>query len=159
VNPTKLKIVTRKEAEVLTGKWKREHQKVVFTNGCFDLLHLGHIDYLEKSRNLGDKLIVGVNSDASINRIKGADRPIQDEYARLRLVAALDFVDAVIKFEEDTPEELIRFLMPDILVKGADYEVSNIVGADDVMKNGGNVETITLLDGYSTTNIINKIKG
>lgn len=159
MNPTKLKIVTRKEAEILLKKWKKEGQKVVFTNGCFDILHLGHIDYLEKSRNIGDKLVVGVNTDSSVSRLKGQSRPVNDEYSRSRLIAALDFVDAVVLFEEDTPQQLIADLIPDILVKGSDYDISNIVGADIVMKNGGTVETIDLVEGYSTTQLIEKIKG
>ncbi len=121
-------------------------------------MHLGHIDYLEKSRNLGDKLIVGVNSDKSVRKIKGSGRPINDENARLRTVAALGFVDAVIKFEEETPQNLIEFLLPDILVKGKDYKKSNIVGADAVLQNGGQLETIDLVEGYSTSGIINKLK-
>ena len=158
MNPSKLKIVTRKEAEVLLKKWKSEDQRVVFTNGCFDLLHLGHIDYLEKARSLGNRLIVGVNSDGSVSRIKGPKRPINSEFARMRTLASLEFVDAVIKFEEDTPKNLIEFILPDILVKGKDYEKSNIIGADAVIQNGGNVETIALVAGYSTSELISKLK-
>lgn len=158
MNPTKLKIVTDHEAQVLVAKWKRAGEKVVFTNGCFDILHLGHIDYLEKARLIGDRLIVAVNSDASVKRLKGAERPVNHEYARLRMMAALDFVDAVICFEEDTPLRVIEMLLPDILVKGNDYQVSNIVGADVVMRNGGTVETIALVDGFSTSGLIQKLK-
>ena len=158
MNPSKLKIVTRKEAEVLVRKWKQDGQRVVFTNGCFDILHLGHIDYLEKARNLGDRLIVGLNTDDSVIRLKGPGRPIQDELARARMLAALSFVDAVIKFEEDTPKELISFLVPDVLVKGGDYDMGNIVGADIVMENGGQVETIDLVEGHSTSDIIDRIQ-
>ena len=138
--------------------WKERGEKVVFTNGCFDILHLGHADYLEKSRSLGDRLIVGVNTDASVKKLKGPERPVNPEYARARLLAALEFVDAVILFDEDTPFELISHVIPDILVKGNDYTIENIVGADIVMKHGGEVRTISLVDGFSTTGIIGKIK-
>lgn len=138
--------------------WKERGEKVVFTNGCFDILHLGHADYLEKSRSLGDRLIVGVNTDASVKKLKGPERPVNPEYARARLLAALEFVDAVILFDEDTPFELISHVIPDILVKGNDYTIENIVGADIVIKHGGEVKTISLVDGFSTTGIIGKIK-
>ena len=138
--------------------WKINNQNVVFTNGCFDILHLGHIDYLEKSAALGKKLVIGVNTDASVKTLnKGKERPINDEYARMRLLAALSFVDAVILFGEPTPLEIITALKPNILVKGNDYTIENIVGADVVLKNGGEVKTIELVEGYSTTKIIDKI--
>lgn len=159
MNPTKLKIVTAKEAQTLVNKWKKERLNVVFTNGCFDILHLGHVDYLEKSRNLGDKLIVAINDDESVRRLKGENRPINDLFFRSRVLAALDFVDAVIPFKEDTPLEVIRQLLPDILVKGSDYERSNIIGADVVEQNGGSVRTIDLVEGISTSSIVEKIKG
>ncbi|MGM0579575.1 MAG: D-glycero-beta-D-manno-heptose 1-phosphate adenylyltransferase [Bacteroidota bacterium] len=139
---------------------KREEwngQKVVFTNGCFDILHLGHVDYLEKAAAKGDKLIVALNTDASVSKLKGPARPVNNQEARARIIAALTFVDAVVFFSEDTPLSLIKQLKPDVLVKGSDYKTSNIVGADVVMENGGKVETIELVEGYSTTNIINKI--
>jgi rfaE bifunctional protein nucleotidyltransferase chain/domain len=136
-------------------EWK--DQKVVFTNGCFDILHLGHVDYLEKAASKGDKLIVALNTDASVSKLKGPTRPVNNENARARIIAALAFVDAVIFFSEDTPLSLIKQLKPDILVKGSDYKISNIVGANIVIENGGKVETIDLVEGYSTTNIINKI--
>jgi len=140
--------------------WKFNNQKVVFTNGCFDILHVGHIDYLEKSAALGKKLIIGVNTDASVKTLdKGKERPINDEYARMRVLAALSFVDAVILFSEPTPLKLIEALLPTILVKGDDYSVENIVGADVVLQHGGEVKTIELVEGYSTTTIINKILG
>ena len=154
---TKAKILDKKSAFARISFWKDSGDKVVFTNGCFDILHLGHIDYLEKARNLGDRLVVGVNSDASIRRIKGAERPIIDEDARMKVIAALEFVDMVVGFDEDTPFELIGELKPDILTKGNDYTIDNIVGADIVMKNGGSVETIPLVKGYSTSRIIGKI--
>lgn len=138
--------------------WKQAGLKVVFTNGCFDILHLGHIDYLEKARNLGDKLVVGLNSDSSVKRLKGAERPINPEYARARVLAALEFVDAVCVFEEDTPKSLIEKIFPDILTKGSDYTLENIVGADFVMGYGGEVKTIDLVEGFSTTKILDKVK-
>jgi rfaE bifunctional protein nucleotidyltransferase chain/domain len=139
-------------------KWKSDGQKVVFTNGVFDLLHLGHITYLAKAAQLGDKLIIGLNADASVKRLKGESRPVNDQNNRAALLAALFFVDAVVLFEEDTPRELITQLMPDVLVKGADYTIENIAGAKEVLANGGDVKTITLVDGYSSTSIINKIR-
>ena len=138
--------------------WKGEGKKVVFTNGVFDLLHIGHITYLAKAAELGDKLIIGLNSDASVKRIKGDDRPVNDQNSRAMLLAALFFVDAVVVFEEDTPQQLITALLPDILVKGADYAIENIVGAKEVLANGGEVKTINFVDGYSSTSIIQKIK-
>jgi len=140
------------------SSWKQDGDKVVFTNGCFDILHLGHIDYLEKASQKGDKLVIGLNSDPSVKRLKGEDRPVNNQYARARILAALGFVDAVVVFEEDTPFELISTLLPTTLVKGSDYLAENIVGADIVIDNGGSVETIDLVDGYSTTNIINKLR-
>lgn len=147
-------------SETLRSKikeWKKAG-KVVFTNGCFDILHLGHVDYLEKARNKGNKLIVGLNTDDSVKRLKGPERPVNNEYARARVLASLQFVDAVVLFNEDTPLQLIENLEPDILVKGDDYDISNIVGADFVIKNGGSVETISLVEGQSTSGIIAKIK-
>ncbi len=138
--------------------WQAEGQKVVFTNGVFDLLHIGHLTYLAKAADLGDKLIIGLNADSSVRRIKGEDRPVNDQNSRAALLAALFFVDAVTLFDEDTPHNLISALLPDILVKGADYAVENIVGAKEVIANGGEVKTITFVDGYSSTSIINKIR-
>ena len=138
---------------------KNKNKKIVFTNGCFDIVHLGHIDYLEKARNLGDKLVLGLNTDASVRRLKGTSRPVVDEYPRARMMAALSFVDAVILFDEETPKELIETICPDILVKGDDYSVSTIVGADFVIAHGGEVKTVPLVKGYSTTKMIEKIKG
>ncbi len=156
--PTETKILKLNEAITKVADWQRADQKVVFTNGCFDLVHLGHIDYLEKARALGDRLVLGLNTDASVSRLKGPGRPVVNEYARARLIAALAFVDAVILFDEPTPQALIEALKPDILVKGDDYTVENIVGADFVIKNGGTVETVALVKGYSTTALINKMK-
>jgi rfaE bifunctional protein nucleotidyltransferase chain/domain len=138
--------------------WKREGEKVVFTNGVFDLLHIGHITYMAKAADLGDKLVIGLNADSSVKRLKGNDRPVNDQNNRAALLAALFFVDAVVIFEEDTPLNLITTLMPDILVKGADYSIDNIVGAKEVMANGGEVKTIDFVEGYSSTSIIQKIR-
>ncbi|HOV10754.1 MAG TPA: D-glycero-beta-D-manno-heptose 1-phosphate adenylyltransferase [Bacteroidales bacterium] len=131
--------------------------KMVFTNGCFDIMHLGHIDYLSKAADLGDILIVGLNSDFSVKKIKGADRPIIDINSRSALLASLSFVDAVVIFDEPTPLHLIQFILPDILVKGNDYTVDKIVGAEEVINKGGEVVTIELVKGYSTTLIEKKI--
>jgi rfaE bifunctional protein nucleotidyltransferase chain/domain len=139
--------------------WKSEGKRIVFTNGVFDLLHLGHITYLAKAAELGDKLIIGLNADASVKRLKGESRPVNDQNNRAALLAALFFVDSVVLFEEDTPRELITQLLPDVLVKGADYTVENIAGAKEVLANGGEVKTISLVEGYSSTSIINKIRG
>jgi rfaE bifunctional protein nucleotidyltransferase chain/domain len=138
--------------------WQSEGKKVVFTNGVFDLLHIGHITYLAKASELGDKLVIGLNSDNSVKRIKGDDRPVNDQDSRAALLAALFFVDAIVLFEEDTPLNLITALLPDILVKGADYAVENIVGAKEVVANGGEVKTINFVEGYSSTSIIQKIR-
>jgi rfaE bifunctional protein nucleotidyltransferase chain/domain len=139
--------------------WKAEGKKVVFTNGVFDLLHIGHITYMAKAAELGDKLIIGLNADSSVKRIKGEDRPVNDQNSRALLLAALFFVDAVVVFEEDTPHNLISTLLPDILVKGADYSIENIAGGKEVIANGGEVKTIEFVEGYSSTNIIRRIKG
>jgi rfaE bifunctional protein nucleotidyltransferase chain/domain len=155
---TNRKILALNEGLKVISDWKQDRKKVVFTNGCFDILHLGHLDYLEKSRNLADKLVVGLNTDKSVSLLKGPNRPINNEFARARMLAAMSFVDLVIAFDEETPLELIKKVKPDILVKGKDYEVGNIVGAEFVIGNGGEVKTIELSEGYSTTKIINKIK-
>ncbi len=139
-------------------KWKREGKKIVFTNGCFDIIHVGHIDYLEKAKSLGDVLIVGLNSDESIKRIKGKDRPVNIQEYRKRVLEALKPVDLVIIFEEDTPERLIKEIKPDVLVKGGDWSVENIVGADFVRSYGGQVKTIDFVYDISTTKIIKKVK-
>jgi rfaE bifunctional protein nucleotidyltransferase chain/domain len=155
---TSNKIVSLNDAIELVKNWKSANNKVVFTNGCFDIVHLGHIDYLEKARNLGTKLVLGLNTDASVNRLKGPTRPVVNEYARARMMAAFEFVDAVILFDEPTPLQLIEAVKPDILVKGDDYTVETIVGSDFVIANGGEVKTISLVQGYSTTKLIEKIK-
>jgi len=133
-------------------------KKVVFTNGCFDILHYGHIAYLEKARALGDILVVGLNSDASVRRLKGKNRPVTHETDRARVLAALACVDYVVLFSQDTPLELIRALRPDILVKGGDWKIPHIVGAKDVLSDGGKVRVIPYIKHRSTTGIINKIR-
>ena len=138
--------------------WKSEGKTVVFTNGVFDLLHIGHITYMAKAAELGDKLVIGLNADSSVKRIKGEDRPVNDQNSRAALLAALFFVDAIVVFEEDTPLNLITALLPDILVKGADYSIENIVGGKEVIANGGEVKTINFVEGYSSTSIIQKIR-
>jgi len=138
--------------------WQSEGDKVVFTNGVFDLLHIGHITYMAKAADLGDRLIVGLNADSSVKRLKGESRPVNDQANRAALLAALFFVDGIVIFDEDTPLNLITALLPDILVKGADYTIDNIVGAKEVIANGGEVKTIDLVEGYSSTSIIQRIK-
>ena len=154
----KSKIMRKEEVSGLMDVWKYMGLKIVFTNGCFDIIHFGHIDYLARAASLGGKLIIGLNTDASVRRLKGASRPVQDEQSRALILASLQFVDAVILFDEETPQELISFLIPDILVKGSDYRIDQIVGADVVLNNGGKVETMDFVAGYSTSNIIEKIK-
>jgi len=136
--------------------WRFQDKKIVFTNGCFDILHLGHIELLGKARALGNILIVGMNSDESIHRIKGPHRPVNSHHARAFTLASLLYVDAVVMFEEDTPYELIKFVQPDILVKGKDYDGKDIVGSEIVKARGGEVVTIELTRGYSTTHVIEK---
>ncbi len=142
----------------LVKQWQHEGKKVVFTNGCFDLLHLGHVDYLAKAADCGNKLIIGVNTDTSISNLKGPSRPIQDQQSRLQILASLQCVDAVILFDEQTPYNLIKTLEPDVLVKGSDYEPQNIIGYDIVTAKGGKVTTIDFIPGYSTSDIERKIK-
>lgn len=154
---TENKIVSEDRFGLQIKTWQNEGFKIVFSNGCFDILHAGHVDYLEKARHFGDKLVIGLNSDASVKRIKGKGRPVVSENARAKVLAALQFVDLVTLFEEDTPLRLIEKILPDILVKGNDYRISEIIGAGTVEKNGGKVETIPLLEGFSTSDVINEI--
>lgn len=147
------------EAALLSINTARENnKKVVFTNGCFDLLHLGHLDYLAKAKDLGDYLIIGLNSSESVQRLKGPSRPINDTKSRAHMLAALEFVDLVVVFNEDTPIDLINQFKPDTLVKGGDYTIETIVGAENVISQGGKVEIIPFLEGYSSTNIVTKIQ-
>ncbi len=143
---------------ISAAQWQKpEGRKVVFTNGCFDILHRGHATYLAQARELGDLLVVGLNTDASVRRLKGPSRPVNNEGDRAFLIASLACVDFVILFDEDTPAELIRRVQPDVLVKGGDYTLDNIVGADFVLQNGGTVTTIPFVDGYSTSLTLQKI--
>lgn len=152
------KVMDREQLLKTLSLWRFESEKIVFTNGCFDLLHRGHIQYLAQARMLGNKLIIGLNSDASTKRLKGDSRPINDQKSRALLLASMLFVDAVVIFEEDTPLELIKFVLPDFLVKGGDYDPNTIVGADLVKNNGGSVTVLPFLDGYSSTIIATKIQ-
>lgn len=138
-------------------RWRRSGDKIVFTNGCFDILHFGHLHYLADARDLGQRLVIGLNSAASVQRLKGPTRPINDEATRAHLLAALEVVDAVVFFGEDTPLELIRLVSPDVLVKGGDWKPEQIVGSDWVLAHGGQVRSLPFVDGYSTTNIEQKI--
>jgi rfaE bifunctional protein nucleotidyltransferase chain/domain len=130
------------------SQWKSAGEKIVFTNGCFDILHFGHIHYLAEASDLGDRLVIGLNSAASVKRLKGEHRPINDEATRQHLLAALEFVDAVVVFEEDTPLELIKIILPDVIVKGGDWKPEQIVGSDIVLSNGGEVKSLAFKEGY-----------
>jgi D-beta-D-heptose 7-phosphate kinase/D-beta-D-heptose 1-phosphate adenosyltransferase len=151
------KTVSLSQAQSIRRQAKAEGKKVVFTNGVFDLLHRGHVEYLQKARELGDLLILGLNSDDSVRRIKGPKRPLVNQEDRAAVLSALSCVDHIVFFDEDTPQKLIEALTPDILVKGADYTVEQIVGADVVLKNGGKVLPIELTPGKSTSGLISKI--
>lgn len=152
------RVFTKENIKEKVEKWKQGGEKIVFTNGCFDLLHVGHLSYMLKASSLGTKLVIGLNSDTSVKRLKGEGRPVNTELSRSLMLASLFFVDAVAVFSEDTPLELIKEILPDVLVKGGDYEIKNIVGASEVFANGGTVQTIDFVNGYSSTNLINKIK-
>ncbi len=138
--------------------WKDLNKKIVFTNGCFDILHRGHADYLARAASLGDILILGLNTDKSIRNLKGSSRPVVDEYSRAFILASFLFVNAVVLFDEETPLDLINFIQPDILVKGSDYKKEDIVGANIVEAKGGRIITMDFVPGFSTTSIIEKIK-
>ncbi|CAN5189409.1 D-glycero-beta-D-manno-heptose 1-phosphate adenylyltransferase [soil metagenome] len=150
------KILTIQALKPKAAVWRFKGKRVVFTNGCFDLLHRGHLHTLSAARELGDVLVVGLNTDASVKRLKGPLRPIQDETTRAEVLAALLLVDAVVLFDEETPLELIQALNPDVLVKGGDYIPDTIVGYDWVTQHGGRVEIIPLLEGHSTTGIVGR---
>jgi len=152
------KILTLENLNKKVNSWKIDGLKVVFTNGCFDLLHRGHIEVLSKAADLGDKLVVGMNSDASVVKLKGKNRPILDETSRSTILASLSFVDVVVVFNEKNPLNLIMNLKPDILAKGGDYKISSIVGHDFIQKYGGGVILIPFIEGFSSTKIINNIK-
>ena len=152
------KICKWEELNSIVNQWRLESLSVVFTNGCFDILHYGHIHYLAQASDLGDKLIIGQNSSASVRRLKGSSRPIHDDSTRQYQLAALGFVDAVTFFEEDTPYELIKLIRPDFLVKGGDWQPDQIIGSDIVLAGGGEVLSLPFVNGYSTTSIEQKIK-
>ncbi len=152
----KQKIIEPEQLNRLLSLWRFKNEKIVFTNGCFDILHRGHVEYLAQAASLGTRLIIGLNTDESVRRIKGPSRPINDEYSRALLLASLSFIDAVVFFNDDTPLTLIQQVLPQFLVKGADYKPEDIVGYTDVVNNGGQVVTITFVDGFSTTSIIEK---
>ena len=152
------KILDKKRLLVKLTDWKEENKKIVFTNGCFDLIHLGHIEVIARSADLGDILIIGVNTDNSIKRLKGSNRPIVEEISRAKQLAALEFVDAVVFFDQDTPIDLIKIINPNLITKGGDYNSDQVIGNDIVAKNNGEVVIIPLTQGYSTTSILEKIK-
>ena len=162
------KFVDLDELKNRVKDWKSEGNAVVFTNGCFDILHVGHVSYLAKAAELGDKLVLGLNSDSSVKRLgKGDDRPINSEESRAIVLAGLSFIDAIVVFNEDTPDQLISKIIPNVLVKGGDYDPNQedpkskkyIVGSEVVKQNGGSVQIIDFVDGFSTTSTINKLKG
>ncbi len=142
----------------LLKTWRREGNRIVFTNGCFDLLHRGHVEYLARAASRGDCLVIGLNSDRSVTRLKGTSRPLTDQYSRALMLAALQFVSAVVIFEEETPLLLIEAILPEFLIKGNDYAPGEIAGNEAVAANGGKVETIDLVPGFSTTLLIEKIR-
>jgi rfaE bifunctional protein nucleotidyltransferase chain/domain len=152
------KIFTWETLKSQIAEWQKQGIKIVFSNGCFDLVHKGHIDYLNRAADLGDVLVMGLNTDASVSKLKGPHRPIQDEQSRLTIIAAFQCVSAVVLFDEETPYELIKLVQPDVLVKGSDYKPENIVGYDIVIAKGGQVKTIDYLPGFSTSGIEKRIK-
>lgn len=152
------KIKKSDELKSILLKLKEKRKKIVFTNGCFDLIHYGHVKYLEDAKKNGDVLVVAVNSDKSVKKIKGDKRPIVNQESRIRVIASLESVDYAVLFDEETPYELIKFLMPDILVKGGDWAKEKIAGSDVVTRNGGEVKTIPFIHGFSSTSLIDKIK-
>ena len=152
------KITNEDELTYTLSYYRFKEQEIVFTNGCFDLLHRGHVEYLLKASELGDVLIVGLNSDVSVQRLKGPGRPLYDENSRALILASLSFVDHIILFDDDTPINLIKFVQPDILVKGGDYNPEEIVGSDVVMARGGKIKVIPYIPGFSTTGLIEKLR-
>lgn len=155
---TAKKVLNRYQFSQFVKAQKEAGKKVVFTNGCFDLVHYGHINYLEKAKKLGDILVIGINTDESVQKLKGPERPIIKEFDRARLLAAFEFVDAITLFGDETPRELIAECIPNVLVKGSDYAIADIVGAQTVLDNNGEVKTLDFIDGYSSSNVIKKIK-
>ena len=157
ISKVREKIITTDNLALKVSQWKKNKMKVAFTNGCFDILHLGHLEILTKSKEFGDKLIVAVNSDESVRKLKGEERPINDFQTRSNMLASFSFVDYVVEFSDDTPKKLIQIIKPDFLIKGGDYKKKNIVGNDIVSSYGGETIIIPLIDGLSTTNTINKL--
>jgi len=156
---TNKRIFDRISAARMVNVWRLKSDRIVFTNGCFDILHRGHVEYLQEAAALGDRLVVGVNSDASVRRLgKGDDRPLNDQDSRAKVLAALRCVDAVVIFDEDTPLELITALQPDVVAKGGDWKPEQIVGADVVKARGGEVRSLKLVDGFSTTALVERIR-
>ena len=149
---------TRIQAIDKVRRWKESGEKIVFTNGCFDILHAGHIHLLTEAKNLGDRLFIGLNSDQSVQNLKGSDRPFNPEDARASVLESLSMVDEVTIFQEDTPHELVKEIIPHVLVKGGDYSIENVVGADTVRASGGEVVLIPILKGYSTSDLITRIR-
>lgn len=154
----KSKIQTLEEASFTLAGWRLNGGRIIFTNGCFDLMHPGHLNYLAQARSLGARLVVGLNTDESVHQLKGQNRPIMDQDARALLLASLAFVDLLVLFSEETPLQLIQTLRPDVLVKGADYREEDVVGAKEVRSWGGDVELLPFIEGYSTSAIEAKIK-
>ncbi len=153
------KLISNDSLPALLKSWNESNQKIVFTNGCFDILHRGHVEYLCHARDLGDKLILGLNTDTSVKRLgKSPERPINNQETRATVLAALECIDAIVLFDEDTPYDLIKLVQPDILVKGNDYNAEDIVGYDIVKDKGGSVKTIPLVQGFSTTTLIEKLR-
>ncbi|MCQ9206619.1 MAG: D-glycero-beta-D-manno-heptose 1-phosphate adenylyltransferase [Omnitrophica bacterium] len=152
------KVKTLREIKKIVSGLRKKRKRIVFTNGCFDILHYGHIKYLEKCKRLGNILVIGLNNDSSVKKIKGKNRPVTGEKERIAILSALEFVDFVVLFSDKTPEKLIKEIGPDILVKGGDWRVKDIVGAKDVKKRLGRVVTVPFVKGYSTTRMIKRIK-
>jgi rfaE bifunctional protein nucleotidyltransferase chain/domain len=154
----KHKIIEGPALQEQVETWKTGGKKIVFTNGCFDLLHAGHIAYLSEAADLGDLLIVGLNSDSSVQVLKGPTRPVNDQQTRAAILGSMFFIDAVVPFSEETPLNLIKAILPDVLVKGGDYEIAQIAGSKEVLANGGEVRILSFLPGYSSSAVIEKIK-
>tara|TARA_B100001250_G_C19719118_1_gene752992 strand:- start:448 stop:912 length:465 start_codon:yes stop_codon:yes gene_type:complete len=154
-----MSLLKKNTINVRLNEWRKNNKVVVFTNGCFDLLHQGHRNLLNEASTYGDILIVGLNSDSSVRKLKGEDRPVENEIIRSKNLLNLEFVDYVIIFNSETPQDLVKTIMPDVLVKGGDYTINNIIGSNEVISNGGRVEIIPLTDGYSTSSIIKSRNG
>ena len=157
ISKVREKIITTDNLVLKVSQWKKNKMKVAFTNGCFDILHLGHLEILTKSKEFGDRLIVAINSDESVRKLKGKERPINDFQTRSNMLASFSFVDYVVEFSDDTPKKLIQIIKPDFLIKGGDYKKKDIVGNDIVSSYGGEIIIIPLIDGLSSTSTINKL--